>query len=56
MKKIILLCLGLLLGSSAFAQFDHSYSGWDALTKKHVKWLPDTKGWLADATALAGRG
>ena len=43
MKKIILLCLGLLLSSSAFAQFDHSYSAWDALTKKHVKWLPDNK-------------
>jgi hypothetical protein len=43
MKKIIILCLGLLLGSGAFAQFDHAYSGWDALTRKHVKWLPDNK-------------
>ncbi len=33
--------------SSTFAQgsggFDHSYAAWDALLKKHVKWLPDGK-------------
>lgn len=33
--------------SSTFSQvsgsFDHSYSSWDALLKKHVKWLPDGK-------------
>jgi len=27
----------------AYAQFDHSYAAWDALVKKHVKWLPDNK-------------
>ena len=33
--------------TSTFAQvfggFDHSYAAWDALLKKHVKWLPDGK-------------
>jgi hypothetical protein len=38
----------ILMGtSSTFAQgsggFDHSYAAWDALLKKHVKWLPDGK-------------
>jgi hypothetical protein len=28
----------------AFSQsFDHSYAAWDALLKKHVRWLPDNK-------------
>jgi Protein of unknown function, DUF547 len=30
--------------SPAFSQtFDHSYAAWDALLKRHVKWLPDNK-------------
>ncbi len=30
--------------SPAFAQnIDHNYAAWDALLKKHVKWLPDNK-------------
>jgi hypothetical protein len=33
----------LLLSGLAQAQFDHSYAGWDALVKKHVRWLPDNK-------------
>ena len=33
-------CLALLSGQ-AQAQFDHGYAGWDALVKKHVRWLPD---------------
>jgi Protein of unknown function, DUF547 len=31
-------------GKPVFSQtFDHSYAAWDALLKKHVKWLPDNK-------------
>jgi hypothetical protein len=39
--------------------FDHTYAAWDALLKKHVRWLPDNKqsrvayaGLLADREAL----
>lgn len=39
--------------------FDHAYSAWDALLKKHVRWLPDNKqsrvayaGMAADREAL----
>ena len=50
-----------MLPLSAFAQtaFDHQYAGWNALLKKHVKWLPDGKqsrvnykGFAADRAAL----
>ena len=52
-----------LLPLSAFAQtaFDHQYAGWNALVKKHVRWLPDGKqsrvnykGFAADRAALKG--
>jgi len=43
MKKLLILWLGLLMAGSAFAQFDHGYTAWDALVKKHVRWLPDNK-------------
>ena len=34
----------LWVGAVAGAQaFDHAYSQWDALLKKHVRWLPDNK-------------
>ena len=26
-----------------FANFDHNYASWEALLKKHVRWLPDNK-------------
>ena len=39
--------LVLTAASSAFSQdagsFDHGYASWEALLKKHVKWLPDNK-------------
>lgn len=49
--------------NSLFAQekpaFDHGYAAWDALTKKHVRWLPDNKqsrvdykGFAADRATL----
>ena len=31
---------------------DHSYAAWDALLKKHVKWLPDNKQSRVDYKAL----
>jgi hypothetical protein len=43
----------------AQASFDHQYTDWNALLKKHVRWLPDGKqsrvnykGFAADRTAL----
>lgn len=47
------------LGAHAQAPFDHGYAAWDALLKKHVRWLPDGKqsranykGFAADRAAL----
>jgi acetyl-CoA carboxylase biotin carboxylase subunit len=47
------------MGAQAQAPFDHGYATWDALLKKHVRWLPDGKqsranykGFAADRTAL----
>ncbi len=49
----------LPLGALAQTGFDHQYSGWNALLKKHVRWLPDGKqsrvnykGFAADRAAL----
>ena len=53
----------VMMGPMAHAQtaaaFDHGYAAWDALLKKHVRWLPDNKqsradykGFLADRAAL----
>ena len=44
----LLAALGLpMLGGPALAQsspaLDHNYAAWDALLKKHVRWLPDNK-------------
>ncbi len=47
------------LAAQAQTTFDHGYTAWDALLKKHVRWLPDGKqsrahykGFAADRTAL----
>ena len=47
------------LGAHAQAPFDHGYTAWDALLKKHVRWLPDGKqsrvnyrGFAADRATL----
>jgi hypothetical protein len=47
------------LAAHAQAGFDHSYAAWDALLKKHVRWLPDGKqsranykGFATDRAAL----
>jgi hypothetical protein len=42
-KGLLWLVTLLLLCSPAWAQFDQGYAGWDALLKKHVRWLPDQK-------------
>ena len=60
---ITLLAAGaaLPLAAQAQAPFDHGYAAWDALLKKHVRWLPDGKqsranykGFAAYRTALKG--
>ena len=50
-----------LPATAVFAQtFDHNYTAWEALLKKHVRWLPDNKqsranykGFAADRAELA---
>jgi hypothetical protein len=58
---IALLAAGAVAPLAAHAQagFDHNYVAWDALLKKHVRWLPDGKqsqvnykGFAADRAAL----
>jgi hypothetical protein len=40
----IALSAALIRANPVFAQtFDHNYTAWEALLKKHVKWLPDNK-------------
>lgn len=39
----LLAALVLLWAGAAQAQFDHGHAAWDALLKKHVRWLPDGK-------------
>ena len=41
MKRWVCLLIGLVACFSAFAQFDHEHAAWDALVRKHVRWLPD---------------
>jgi hypothetical protein len=59
-RRRLLALLGALAASRATAQtFDHGHAAWDALLKKHVRWLPDQKqsrvayaGMAADRAAL----
>jgi Protein of unknown function, DUF547 len=59
-RRHVLGLLPALVAVCAPAQaFDHAYAGWDALLKKHVRWLPDQKqsrvgyaGMAADRAAL----
>lgn len=53
MKKLLALVFALVFSSGAFAQFDHNHGAWDALVKKHVKWLPDNKQSRVDYAAFA---
>ncbi|WP_298827361.1 DUF547 domain-containing protein [uncultured Piscinibacter sp.] len=54
MKTLLrgLILLLALFGGAAQAQFDHGYAAWDALLKKHVRWLPDQKGSRVDYAGL----
>jgi hypothetical protein len=51
MKRLFVLLLVLLSGL-AQAQFDHGHASWDALVKKHVRWLPDNKQSRVDYAAF----
>ena len=51
-RKLVFLLLGLLCAGGAHAQFDHGYAGWDALVRKHVRWLPDNKQSRVDYAAF----
>ena len=60
-QTLALFAASALLPWPALAQttFDHTYAAWDALLKKHVRWLPDGKqsrasykGFAADRAAL----
>ena len=59
----LFLAIGLAAALPGLAQaqtaYDHGHSAWNALLKKHVKWLPDGKqsrvnykGFVADRAAL----
>ncbi len=54
-----LVCLPAAVQAQAAGALDHAYAAWDALLRKHVRWLPDNKqsrvdykGFLADRVAL----
>lgn len=58
-SKWVALALTLVLVSPVWAAVDHAYPQWDALLKKHVRWLPDGKqsrvdyaGFQSDRAAL----
>lgn len=58
-RRLLALLPALWLAPATAQGFDHAYAGWDALLKKHVRWLPDQKqsrvayaGLLADRAAL----
>jgi hypothetical protein len=57
--RTLLFLLFVLVSGAAAAQFDHGYAAWDALVKKHVRWLPDGRqsrvdyaGFQADRAAV----
>ena len=51
MRRLFVLLL-MLLSGLAQAQFDPTYGRWDALVKKHVRWLPDNKQSRVDYAAF----
>lgn len=57
--KWIAACALSTMAGAIFAQnsgpFDHSYAGFDALLKKHVRWLPDGKQSRVDYAGLAAQ-
>jgi len=53
MKRLIALLLALVAGFAHAQAFDHSHAAWDALLKKHVRWLPDGKQSRVDYAGFA---
>jgi hypothetical protein len=57
--KLIAACALSIRAGTIFSQnsvpFDHSYAGFDALLKKHVRWLPDGKQSRVDYAGLAAQ-
>jgi hypothetical protein len=51
--KTLFAVLLLCLSSWAQAQFDHNYASYEALLKKHVRWLPDNKQSRVDYAGFA---
>ena len=59
LRRPLLIALVVLAVAPARAElsFDHGYAAWDALVKKHVRWLPDNRQSRADYAAFkADRG
>lgn len=48
------LCAAGHAGAQAASPMDHSYASWDALLKKHVRWLPDNKQSRVDYKGFLG--
>ena len=53
MRRLVALFLLLLAGVASAQGFDHQYTAWDALLKKHVRWLPDNKQSRVDYAGFA---
>jgi len=53
MKRLIALLLFLVAALAQAQSFDHGYTAWDGLVKRHVKWLPDNKQSRVDYAAFA---
>lgn len=53
MKRLIALALALFAALAQAQAFDHQYAAWDALLKKHVRWLPDNKQSRVDYAGFA---
>jgi Protein of unknown function, DUF547 len=51
--KVLFAALFLLWSTLAQAQFDHNYASYEALLKKHVRWLPDNKQSRVDYAGFA---
>ncbi len=50
---LMFVLLALLVPTGAFAQADAGQAPWDALLKKHVRWLPDNKQTRVDYAGFA---
>jgi Protein of unknown function, DUF547 len=53
LKKLIALVLFCFAALAQAQTFDHNYGAWDALVKKHVKWLADNKQSRVDYAGFA---